>query len=164
VFSICRRLHVDSQSHIGGVSEAKVIRRQSRQALDYFCGVPQRDTSTTVLPSIVFSLTAVLQMPQAGAFLETTACSAHSETEMSFRVRANATSAPACSQLSLASIAEESFFLLVNDVGRKTLLEVSVFLTGAWHFSERSLEFGHEMGPSGEAEERGQENKMKLHC
>jgi hypothetical protein len=103
-------------------------------------------------------------MPQVSTFLETPhiESAAHSEAESSSGVIRIATFALVVVQFSIASRAEDSFFSLVNHVRRKTLLEVSVFVTSAWHVGKLSCEFRHE-STSGEVEESGQDNKLKLH-
>ncbi len=71
--SITRRLRKDNQIHIGGISEAGVIRRYIPQAADNILCVLKRVAISIVSSIIVYSSTGFsLQMPQAGIFLETT--------------------------------------------------------------------------------------------
>jgi hypothetical protein len=163
---------MDNQRHIVGISEAEVSRRYIRQAFDNFFSVPKCEIFFSVPKSdgtssiIAFSSTAVrLQFPQGGTFFETTTSTAKSEAESSIWRSARATTAHAHRlQCSDASGAEESFFFFIAHIVRKALLEVSVLVTSARYIStKRSCEFRHEP-TSGEVEERGQENKSKLHC
>jgi hypothetical protein len=173
VISICRRLQSDCQCHIDGIPEASIF---ITQALDNMFSKLLRLAIRGCVNSVFeFSRVSFLYTPQVGrirTFLfKTPVLIAHCEAVGSSRFIACACEAIIDSlQLPVAytihkrvpaEISQHGKFWIFFHALPYAAREVVILATSACLLIKRSFEFHLE--PTGEVDEGGQEDKMKLH-
>jgi hypothetical protein len=167
IYIICRRLQSDCHCHCIGSPKARAVQARRHSFKDQYCLGISGVSSLFEYSSVCFMST-----PQAGrihTILQSTrlhGATAQSEAPSSSMRRSGANIAI----FPFTSTVHDSYILDINEPRKVWIcsyalcyagLEVCVFVTSACLLTKRPFDFRHET--TGEVEERGQENKMKLH-